>query len=118
MIRCRPAITPLPPKFDAEVPVKLPPLTLRALTLAILLGTASPTLAATYLVYAPASVNVGGAVSEVYVPKSFDGSDGLAGSALVDAAMAELGRVLGADLSVFIVCLEGSVAVVVVADVG
>lgn len=116
MIRCRPAITPLPPKFDAEVPVKLPPLTLRALTLAILLGTASPTLAATYLVYAPASVNVGGAVSEVYVPKSFDGSDGLAGSALVDAAMAELGRVLGADLSALTVRLEGSAARVVVAD--
>lgn len=117
MIRGRPAITPsLPDKFDAEVPVKLLTPALRALALPILLWAASPAVAATYLVYAPASVNVGGVVSEVYVPKPFEGSDGLAGSALVDASMAELARVVGADLSALTVRLEGTSARVVIAD--
>lgn len=76
----------------------------------------APAHAATYLVYAPAEVNVGGAASEVYVPKGFEGSDGLAGSALVDASLAELGRLLGGDLAALTVRLEGSAARIAVAD--
>ncbi|MEZ4268018.1 MAG: HEAT repeat domain-containing protein [Myxococcota bacterium] len=91
-------------------------LAFRSLALAALLAAAPASYAASYLIYAPASVDVGGAVSEVYVPRSFDASDGLAGSALVDAAMAELGRVLGADLSALTIRLEGTSARIVIAD--
>lgn len=96
--------------------MKLPTLLLSALVALAISGAVPTARAASYLVYVPEAVTVGGTSSEVYVTHRFDGRDGLTGSALVDAAMAELARVLGADLAALAIRLEGSSASISVAD--
>ncbi len=64
--------------------------------LAFLGAVAGPGLAhaGSYLYYAPATVAVAGKPTELYVPLAFEAHDGLAGNALADAALKELGNLL------------------------
>ena len=55
-------------------------------------------LATTYFVYVPTAASVGGLEGEIYTVQGFDAHDGLSGAALIDASMAELVRMVGADV--------------------
>ena len=75
---------------------------------------AGPASAATYVFYGPGSANVGGASTEVYVPATFEAHEGLAGAALVDASLKELGTLLGEELKSINVVFKGTVAEITV----
>ena len=86
-------------------------------TLAVKLGlltalifAAPAALATTYFVYVPTAASVGGLEGEIYTVQGFDAHDGLSGAALIDASMAELVRMVGADVEAIDVALRGTVA--------
>jgi HEAT repeat protein len=68
--------------------------------------------ATTYFVYVPTTASVGGLEGELYSVQGFEAHDGLSGAALVDASMAELVRMVGADIEAIDVALRGTIATV------
>ena len=78
--------------------------------LATLVLAAPAAYAATYLVYVPTAASVGGLDGEIYTVQGTEGPEGLSGAALVDYSMAELVRMLGADVEAIDVSLRGTVA--------
>jgi HEAT repeat protein len=73
----------------------------------------APTAAATtYFVYVPTVASVGGVEGELYTVQGFEAHDGLSGAALADASLAELVRMVGADVEAIDVALRGTVATV------
>lgn len=79
-----------------------------ALTVAVVWTSSAS--AATYLIYIPTNASLGGAAGEVYSVRGFEAHDGLSGASLVDAAMAELGRFMGADMPAVSIEIRGTVA--------
>ncbi|MGM0577039.1 MAG: HEAT repeat domain-containing protein [Myxococcota bacterium] len=86
------------------------------LSLLLLLLLAPGVRAATYLVYVPQPIALGGASGEVYTATGFEAHDGLAGAALADAAMAELNGMLREDARALKVEIRGGVATVTAAE--
>jgi len=84
--------------------------TLKIALLVALVLLAPAALATTYFVYVPTSAAIGGVAGEIYTVRGFEAHDGLAGPALVDASLAELVRLLGADVEAVDVSLRGTVA--------
>lgn len=90
------------------------PRTCRLLATVLFLLAAPAALAssATYLVYVPGQMAVGGLQTGIYAVKGFSAHEGLAGPALVDAAMTELRRLLGEDAAAIDVSVRGTAAIV------
>jgi HEAT repeat protein len=78
-------------------------------TLTCLSGAAE---AATYLIFVPSPIVVGGVSQEVYGVQTFEAHDGLSGPALADASLLELGRLLPDGLKGLEVSVAGTQAVV------
>ena len=80
--------------------------------LTTLMCIASVANATTYFVYVPTQASVGGIEGELYSVQGFEAHDGLSGAALIDASMAELRRMIGADADAIEVVLRGTSATV------
>ena len=101
-----------------EVPVKPAFLRFLVTTLVLLAAPAALASSATYLVFVPGQMAVGGMQTGVYAVKGFSAHEGLAGPALVDASMTELQRLLGDDAAAIQYTVRGTSASVTIAGDG
>ena len=85
---------------------------IRAAALSAVLLIGSPALGATYLVYVPTLISMGGQPAEVYGVLGFSAHDGMTGAPLADAALAELRRVIPEEMSQVTVEVAGNTAVI------
>ena len=77
---------------------------------------ALPAHAATYLVYTPAPITIGGLTSEIYTVRSFEAHEGLAGRPLYDACESELRREHPQDMAAISLGFSGTQVLVDIAE--